>query len=89
MIISIKLIKKEVSADKVIRSDKLIHAENIEGIGTFYYKISRSKPEWVDKFFIGTLRCAEKLKTSAASGVLLGSVIMIVQTDSLLLPRMS
>lgn len=72
MKVTIKLIKSNISADHIIKDDRKIHSEVIDGVGTFYYKISRTaKPEWVDDFFQGRLRCADRFKVASAAGVLL------------------
>lgn len=72
MKVIIKLIKREVPGDQIVKDERKIHSEEINGVGTFYYKISHStKPEWVEQFFNGKLRCREKFKVATAAGVLL------------------
>lgn len=72
MKVTIKLIKREVRADEIIKDDRKIHSEEIENVGTFYYKISRTaKPDWLDTFFLGRLQCQDKFRVASASGVLL------------------
>lgn len=74
MKVTIKLIRKNISADNIIKVDRKIHQEVIDGVGTFYYKISHTaKPDWVDDFFQGRLQCAGKFKVASAAGVLLVS----------------
>lgn len=72
MKVTIKLIRSDVQADHIIKDDRKIHSEEIENVGTFYYKISRSaKPDWLDTFFRGRLQCSDKFRVASASGVLL------------------
>ena len=72
MKVTIKLIKNDVQADHIIKDDRKIHFEEIENVGTFYYKISRSaKPDWLDTFFRGRLQCSDKFRVASAAGVLL------------------
>lgn len=72
MKVTIKLIKNDVQADHIIKNDRKIHFEEIENVGTFYYKISRSaKPDWLDTFFRGRLQCSDKFRVASAAGVLL------------------
>lgn len=42
MKIIIKLIKADVPADQIVKDDRKIHSEQVEGVGKFYYKISRT-----------------------------------------------
>lgn len=68
----IKLVKADVPADQIVKDDRKIHSEQVEGVGTFYYKISRTAtPEWVSRFFLDRLNCAQKLKAASAAGVLI------------------
>lgn len=70
----IKLIKADVPSDKIVKIDKKIHSEQIDGVGTFYYKISKAQtPDWLSRFFLDKLQCAEKLKVASAAGLLLVS----------------
>lgn len=72
MKVTIKLIKTSITADHIIKDDRKIHPEMIDGVGTFYYKISRTtRPDWVDDFFLGRLQCSDKFKVASAAGVLL------------------
>lgn len=69
---TIKLIKKSVPDDKIIKDDREIHAEVIDNVGIFYYKIStKTKPDWVDGFFLGRLNCRDKIRVASVAGVLL------------------
>lgn len=68
----IKLIKSDIPADQIVKDDRKIHSERVEGVGTFFYKISRTAtPEWVSKFFLDRLACSQKLKSASAAGVLI------------------
>jgi len=68
----IKLIKVDVPSNHIVKDDRKIHSEQIDGVGTFYYKISRTAtPEWLNKFFLGRLACTKNLKVASASGVLI------------------
>lgn len=72
MKVVVKLIKHGVQTDRIIKEDRKIHSEEVESIGTFYYKISRTaRPDWVDTFFNGRLQCSDKFRIASASGVLL------------------
>lgn len=72
MKVIIKLIKRNVPADEIIKDDRKIHSEEIENVGTFHYKISRAvKPDWLETFFLGRLQCQDKFRVASASGVLL------------------
>ena len=58
MKIIIKLIKIDVPRNQIVKDDRKIHSETVEGVGTFYYKISRAAtPEWVSRFFLDRLEC--------------------------------
>lgn len=72
MKVTIKLIKASIPADSIIKKDRTIHPEVIDGVGTFYYKISRTtKPEWIDDFFLGRLQCSVSIKVASAAGTLI------------------
>lgn len=69
--LSILLIKKNIPSELIIKQQEGISHEIIAG-NDFYYKNSfTTTPKWVEKFFNGRLECAERLKTTCASGVLL------------------
>lgn len=71
--LSIVLVKEGVSFDSIIKEGTI--SENIEGVGTFYYKRSQSTPpKWLDKFFNNSLACGNQLKSSSTHGALLVEV---------------
>ena len=72
MKVVVKLIKREIALDEIVKDDRKIRSEVIENVGIFYYKISKTaKPDWLSGFFLDRLQCADKFRVASAAGVLI------------------
>lgn len=69
--LSIVLIKKDTPRDMIVRMQEGVSTEMVGGRKFVYKRSFTTPPKWLESFFHGNLNCAQNLKSTSASAVLL------------------